>query len=141
LTPYASAYSLYDVKFYGNTHDLYNSDSALITVKQYEGSNAATYSGNIILKSATDVRIEGTISLVGAEVRIYDLNDPSGDFGTELAGVESCTTSYFDFTETPGNTVWIQILLQGYKEYGKKVLIPTELNYIFTADLQRDYNL
>ena len=141
LTPYTSAYSLYDVKFYGNTHDLYNSDPALITVKQYEGSNATTYSGNILLKSATDVRIEGTISLVGAEIRIYDLNDPSGDFGTELAGVESCATSYFDFTETPGNTVWIQILLQGYKEYGKKVLIPTDLNYIFTADLQRDYNL
>jgi hypothetical protein len=141
LTPYASAYSLYDVKFYGNTYDLYNSNPALITVKQYEGSNATTYSGNILLKSATDVRIEGTVSLVGAEVRIYDLNDPSGDFGTELAGVESCATSYFDFTEAPGNTVWIQILLQGYKEYGKKVLIPTELNYIFTADLQRDYNL
>lgn len=141
LTPYASAYSLYDVKFYGNTYDLYNSNPALITVKQYEGSNATTYSGNILLKSATDVRIEGTVSLVGAEVRIYDLNDPSGDFGTELAGVESCSTSYFDFTETPGNTVWIQILLQGYKEYGKKVLIPKELNYIFTADLQRDYNL
>lgn len=141
LTPYASAYSLYDVKFYGNTYDLYNSNPALITVKQYEGSNATTYSGNILLKSATNVRIEGTVSLIGAEVRIYDLNDPSGDFGTELAGVESCSTSYFDFTESPGNTVWIQILLQGYKEYGKKVLIPKELNYIFTADLQRDYNL
>jgi hypothetical protein len=141
FTPYASAYSLYDIKFYGNTYDLYNSNPALITVKQYEGSNATTYSGNILLKSATDVRIEGTVSLVGAEVRIYDLNDPSGDFGTELAGVESCATSYFDFTEAPGNTVWIQILLQGYKEYGKKVLVPKELNYIFTADLQRDYNL
>lgn len=141
IYPYSAQFSLYGLKFAGNGYDLDNSNSSLITVNQYEGSNATTYSGNILLKSATDVRIEGTVSLVGAEVRIYDLNDPSGDFGTELAGVESCTTPYFDFTETPGNTVWIQILLQGYKEYGKKVLIPKELNYIFTADLQRDYNL
>lgn len=141
LAPYSAQYSLRSLKFAGNGYDLYNSAPSLITVNQYEGSNATTYYGNILLKSATDVRIEGTVSLIGAEVRIYDLNDPSGDFGTELAGVESCATSYFDFTETPGNTVWIQILLQGYKEYGKKVLIPMELNYIFTADLQRDYNL
>ena len=143
FTPYSATFNLYDLKFAGNTYDLYNSNAALITVNQYDGSNATTYTGNIQLETPTDItlRIEGNVSLVGAEVRIYDLDGLVGDYGTELAGVESCGTSFFEFLETPGNTVWIQIMLQGYEEYGKKVLIPQGTSHIFTANLQRDFNL
>lgn len=70
--------------------------------------------------------IAAQVSLAGAEVRIYDLdNSPAGSLGTELAGVESCPGSTFSFSTAAGNSIWVQILLAGYKEYGQQLTAPS----------------
>ena len=80
------------------------------------------------------------VSLVGAEVRIYDLDNlPAGSFGTELAGVESCSTSTFDFSGQAGNTVRIQIMLEGYEEFGQTFVIPT-IDSLLNTTLVTEYN-
>lgn len=72
------------------------------------------------------VTISANVSLSGAEIRIYDLdNSPAGSLGTELAGTESNSTStYVINTVSASNTVWIQIMLTGYIEYGLQYTIP-----------------
>lgn len=74
----------------------------------------------------TDVlTVAAQVSLVGAEIRIYDLdNSPAGSLGTELAGVESCPTSTFQYYGVAGNLVWVQVMLSGYKEFGQEFVIP-----------------
>jgi hypothetical protein len=80
----------------------------------------------------------GNTSLVGAEVRIYDLdNMPTGSLGTELSGVESNASSTYSYTGTAGNSIWIQIMKSGYIEFGQQVTIPTTnstIDIILTAD-------
>jgi hypothetical protein len=81
------------------------------------------------------------VSLVGAEVRIYDLdNIPAGSFGAELAGVESCSTSTFAFSGQAGNTVKIQIMRDGYEEFGQTFVIPS-VDSTFEATLAPEYNI
>lgn len=81
------------------------------------------------------------VSLVGAEVRVYDLDNlPAGSFGTELAGVESCSTSTFTFSGQAGNTVKIQIMRDGYEEFGQTFVIPS-LDSTFEATLTPEYNI
>lgn len=81
------------------------------------------------------------VSLIGAEIRIYDMdNIPAGSLGTELFGTESNTTSTFPI-EGPaaGNDIWIQIMLDGYREYGLQITYPAN-NTMFYAGLQLDTN-
>jgi hypothetical protein len=77
-------------------------------------------------------------SLIGAEVRIYDLdNTPTGSLGTELSGSESNPSSTYSYTGTAGNSIWVQIMKTGYVEFGQQVTIPTinsTINLILTAD-------
>lgn len=81
------------------------------------------------------------VSMVGAEVRIYDLdNTPAGSFGTELAGVESCSTSTFGFSGQVANTVKIQIMRDGYEEFGQTFVIPS-VDSTFEATLTPEYNI
>ena len=97
-------------------------------------ARAATYD----LDTST-VTLEASASLSGAEIRIYDLdNTPAGSLGTELAGTESNSGSTFSFAAVPGNSVWIQIMLNGYIEYGQSYTIPASnstLSLILTTDL------
>lgn len=81
------------------------------------------------------------VSLVGAEVRIYDLdNIPAGSYGTELAGVESCPTSSFAFSGQAGNTVKLQIMLDGYEEFVQSFVIQA-VDSTFEATLVPEYNI
>jgi hypothetical protein len=69
--------------------------------------------------SVSTTTLMANTSLVGAEIRIYDLNNiPTGSLGTELAGTESCGSATFAFQTNGGNQVWIQIMLAGYEEFG-----------------------
>jgi hypothetical protein len=68
----------------------------------------------------SSIVISANTSLVGAEIRIYDLdNSPVGSLGTELAGTESHIAATYTYTGTPGNTIWIQIMQSGYEEFGQ----------------------
>lgn len=83
------------------------------------------------------VTISAQISLVGAEIRIYDMdNNPAGSLGTELAGTESCPTSTFNYVGESGNTIWIQIMKDGYVEFGQSITIPEVSSYGYNVTLQ-----
>lgn len=70
------------------------------------------------------VTLAAQVPLTGAEVRVYDMDNlPFGSLGTELAGIESAGNT-FSFDATPGNTVWLQVMLDGYKEYGQAYTVP-----------------
>ena len=62
--------------------------------------------------------------LVGAEVRIYELDSASpNNLGTEIAGIESSTAT-FSFSSYGGNEVWLQVMKAGFAEYGERFTIP-----------------
>jgi hypothetical protein len=73
-------------------------------------------------------------------VRIYDLdNTPAGSLGTELAGTESNATATFGASIGAGNTIWIQIMLTGYKEFGLSFTMPgTATNFLATLVAETD---
>lgn len=75
--------------------------------------------------ASTTLMITASASLVGAEIRIYDLdNTPAGSLGTELSGVETASGATYSYTGTTGNTVWVQIMLEGYREFGQSLTLP-----------------
>lgn len=81
-------------------------------------SNATAQAIQYDLDTVT-VTLDSNVSLSGAEVRIYDLdNNPAGSLGTEITGTESNGTSGYSFSTTGSNNIWIQIMKSGYKEYG-----------------------
>jgi hypothetical protein len=86
--------------------------------------------------------LDANVSLVGAEIRVYDLETTLPDLGTELGGTESVTTATYDFVGglgSQGNIVWIQIMLPGYEEYGQQITMP-ESNGSFFPVLILDTN-
>jgi hypothetical protein len=84
--------------------------------------------------------VEASASLVGAEVRVYDLdNSPAGSLGTELYGVESAAGATVAFNGDAGNLVWVQIMKPGYVEFGQSVTLPSA-NGSFFALLTPELN-
>ena len=69
--------------------------------------------------------IEANVSLVGAEVAIYDMDTTPPDFGTELAHVESHVSATYVYSGSGLNTIKVQVMLAGYKEYLKTIIMPT----------------
>lgn len=87
-----------------------------------------------------NLTVTSNTSLVGAEVRIYDLdNTPTGSLGTELSGVESCGTTTYTYTGLDGNAIWIQIMKDGWEEFGMQTTMPS-INGEFLATLKLDTN-
>jgi hypothetical protein len=84
------------------------------------------------------VTVSANTSLLGAEVRVYDMdNIPTGSLGTELSGTESCPGSNYSFQSSSGNLIWIQIMKNGYVEFGQSISIPaldTTLSITLVAD-------
>ncbi len=91
------------------------------TPKVRNGAGATT---TVIIPDVT-LSISSQVSLVGAEIRIYDLDDTLPNLGTELAGTESHNASTYDFSDSAGNSIWIQIMLDGYEEFGLQTTMPS----------------
>ena len=101
--------------------------------------NTGTGTANVVSGLVT-LTIEAPVSLVGAEIRIYDLdNSPAGSLGTELSGVESHTSAAYTYSGSGGNLIWIQIMLDGYEEFGQQYTMPIS-DTTFTALLELDLN-
>ena len=86
--------------------------------------------------------IIANVSLVGAEIRIYDLNATYPFFGTELSGTEYCATATYDYVGgagSQGNVIWIQIMKPGYVEFGQQITMP-QLSGNFLPILSIDKN-
>lgn len=87
------------------------------------------------------ITIASQVSLAGSEVRIYDLDSATPNFyGTELAGVESAPGSTYAYSGQAGNVIWIQILKDGYEEFGQQYTIPA-VDSTFDAPLVPEYNI
>lgn len=140
FSPYYYFYYFYDNEFYGNTTDLQNLDSQNVRVRFKEGTWITTTSGNITLQPHGTITIQGSVSLLGAEVRIYALDGASGDFGTLLAGTESNSSSTYSFSDTYNSDCWLQILKAGYKEFGVALNV-LYCDYTYEAHLEQDKNL
>jgi len=137
----AGTYSLSGAAISG-TVELVNTSGSAVTVSLPAGTNYTNSGPNItVSQPSLTTTISANVSLVGAEVRVYDLDNlPTGSFGTELAGVESCPTSNFSFEAASGNEVWIQILKDGYEELGQ-VLVTPYASTTFTFQLKLETNL
>lgn len=103
------------------------SGSMEITIANSSSIPNVRTSGCVVTVSApVIVTISAQVSLVGAEVRIYDIDvgSPAGALGTELAGSESHGSATFTYNGTAGNNIWVQVFLDGYKEYGQVYEVP-----------------
>lgn len=100
----------------------------------------SSYTGvfNLIIPEIT-LTIEANVSLVGAEIRIYDMNTSPPDFGTELQGTESHDSVTYSYSGTAGNIIYIQIMKPGYVEFGQSTTMP-EANGTYYALLEVDTN-
>jgi len=96
-----------------------------------------TVDQTVIYPDNVTITLTPNVSIAGAEIRIYDMdNNPVGSLGSEIAGVESAGAT-FSFSSTAGNAVWIQIMQEGYEEYGLAYTVgsqDTNLLVILTAE-------
>jgi hypothetical protein len=104
-----------------------------------------TFSGSTLENPDPGITLtlEANVSLVGAEIRIYDLDETLPDLGAELGGIESATTANFDFVGgagSQGNVVWVQVILDGYEEFGQEITMP-DANGSFFPVLVIDTNI
>jgi hypothetical protein len=84
--------------------------------------------------------IEANASLNGAEIRIYDMdNIPAGSLGTELSGTESNVGTNYSVNLEAGNSIWIQIMQDGYEEFGQQTIVPSS-NGSFYALMTAELN-
>jgi len=116
--------------------------SGLLSTAAITAGDTTAFTG--ILSDSTGIRapltIAPTVSLLGAQVHIFDLDSAlTGALGTELAGTTSCTAASFTYYGPAGNTVWLQILADDYLEYGATLITPSAAATTSPA-LEQDYN-
>lgn len=123
---------------------IYNNSGGAVTLSITGGGNTPTIrngaGASTTVSAAVTVTLTAQVSLVGAEIRVYDLdNSPAGSLGTEITGTESQSNPSFSFSTSAGNLVWIQIMLSGYEEFGLEITVPT-LNADIPITLSIDKN-
>ena len=140
----AGTYTYVGLTFSGNTHDIHNSSTGAVTVNATSGTNVGTFTntngGTTTIDNPVLVTISANVSLVGAEVRIYDMDDnPPASLGTELSGVENHNAAMYQYAGAASNLIWIQIMQDGYEEFGQPYTIPLA-DTSFIATLVLDTN-
>ena len=116
--------------------------SGLLSSAAITAADTAAFTG--ILSDSSGIRapltIAPAVSLLGAQVHIYDQDSAAlGDLGTVLAGTTSCAAAGFIYHGPAGNTVWLQVLKDGYFEYGASLITPSAASTI-SPTLEQDYN-
>lgn len=134
----AGTYDMSATQFSGSV-EFVNTSGGAVTVSIPSGFTPVNTGPSITLSAPViSTTIAAQVSLAGAEIRIYDLdNSPAGSLGTELAGTESCPGSTFSFSIAASNNVWVQIMLAGYKEYGQQITGPAA-STTFTVALTKE---
>jgi len=126
------------------TAAIYNNSGGAVTLLVTGGGDTPSVrngaGATTVVDAAVTVTISAQVSLVGAEIRVYDLDDmPAGSLGTELAGVESNPTATFSFSTEAGNLVWVQVMKDGFVEYGAEYTVPS-VNASLPVTLAVDQN-
>jgi hypothetical protein len=127
----------------GGNEAFYNNSGGHINLTVVGGTRPYVRNGSgatttIIIPDVT-LTISAPVSLVGAEIRIYDMNATLPDLGDELAGTESHNASTYAFSGSASNVIWIQIMLAGYEEFGQQVTMPSASGG-FYALLKKELN-
>ena len=109
--------------------EVYNNSGGLVTLDISGSGDSPTVrngsGASTDVNATVNVTIAANASLVGAEIRIYDLDTTPPEYGTELAGVESCPTATYGYAGDGGNVILIQIMQDGYVEYTQEYTMPT----------------
>jgi len=123
---------------------IYNNSGGLVTLNISNGTTPTIRNGagaSTVVNNSVSLTISGNVTLNGAEVRIYDLdNAPAGSLGTELSGIESNSTSNYVYSGGAGNLIWIQVMKIGYVEYGQSITMPSS-NTTIDIILAKDNNI
>ena len=127
----------------GGNEAFYNNSGGHINLTVVGGTrpyvrNGTSATTDVIIPDVT-LTISAPVSLVGAEIRIYDMDDTLPNLGTELAGTESHNAATYAFSGSASNVIWVQIMLAGYEEYGVQTQMPTA-NGSFVALLKKELN-
>jgi len=125
----------------GNEAIFVNIASGTVTLNISGGDTPSirTSGATVVVNNSVTITIAANASLVGAEVRIYDMDGAGGtDYGTELAGAESHDAATFVYSGAVGNTILIQIMKPGYVEFTQQTTMPAAsatLDVSLTQDL------
>jgi len=127
----------------GSANDMfYNNSGGEITLNVAGGGQSPSVRNGVdattVVNATVTVTIIANVTLVGAEVRIYDLDTTPPDYGTELAGTESHDASTYVYAGTGSNVIHIQIMKDGYVEYNQEYTMPTsdsDLNVVLQPDV------
>ncbi len=115
-----------------------NAGNLLTNIAIATVTTATAQQNNVYPLDTIAVTISAQVTLAGAEIRVYDMDNlPAGSLGTELSGVESNGGSFYTFTAVQGNVVWLQIIKDGYEEYGQAITISslsTNISVILIPD-------
>jgi hypothetical protein len=106
---------------------IYNNSGGAVTLNISGGDTPSVRNGagaTTVVNATVTLTVSAQVPLAGAEVRVYDLDGAGTSLGTELAGVESNAGATFAFSVTPGNEVWLQVMLAGYEEFGGRITAP-----------------
>ena len=121
-------------------------DAAGKTLNLNVGSSGLSASDiDIIAGSPNVIANQLTLTLtdlpIGAEVRIYDLDNTLPDFGTELTGEESITSTSFSWAHSKaGDDVFVQVFATGFKEYGETIsLLSVSQNLAINLDAEDSF--
>jgi len=127
----------------GGNEAFYNNSGGHINLTVVGGTrpyvkNGTSATTDVIIPDVT-LTISAPVSLVGAEIRIYDMDDTLPNLGTELAGTETHNAATYAFSGSASNVIWIQIMLAGYEEFGQEITMPSASGG-FTALLKKELN-
>jgi len=121
---------------------IYNNSGGLVTLNISGGGDVPSIrngaGATTVVNATVNLTLSANVSLVGAEVRIYDDdNSPAGSYGTELAGTESNAGSTFVYSGSSGNDIVVQVMKDGFEEFVQAVTMPASaqtLNMTLKAD-------
>jgi|PlaIllAssembly_1097288.scaffolds.fasta_scaffold13254_6 hypothetical protein len=120
---------------------IYNNSGGAVTLNVSGGNTPTIRNGtgaSTTVNSTVSVTWQANVSLSGAEIRVYDLDGAGGtDYGTELAGVESHSSTTYTYGGSQGNAVLLQVMKDGYEEFTQQFTIPanaTTFDITLTAD-------
>lgn len=144
-----NTYSLTNLTYTGYTaassgnEAIYNNSGGHVTLNVSGGNTPTIRNGSgasTTVNATVSVTWQANVSLVGAEVRVYDLDGAGGtDYGTELAGTESCSTSTYTYGGSNGNVILLQVMKAGYVEFVQQFTVPASAQ-TFDITLKLDTN-
>jgi hypothetical protein len=137
----AAEYDFDNIQFSGNTKDVYvAATSGTVTINILNGGDTPTYTSagaTVVINNPKTLTLTGLIS--GSEVRIYDQSGPPP---TELAGIESSSTTFaYEYNYAPSTYVDIVVHKENYLYYRIEnyLLLSNDVSLPISQQIDRQY--